>query len=142
MSDLSNLWLGIIAGATLIMALVQIGAIVAVLRMARQAQEIMTTVQQEIRPLSAKVMAIADEASRTASIASAQAQKIDKLVTDLSRRVDETSAVVQEAIITPAKEGMAVIAAVRAGFAALRGAADLRPRHGRHQEDEDPLFIG
>lgn len=139
---MNDLFLGIIAAATLIMALVQIGVIVAVLRMARQAQSVLTSVQQEIKPLSAKVMAIADEASRTASLASAQAQKLDRLVTDLTRRVDETSAVVQEAIVTPAREGMAVVAAIRAGLVALRGVGDLRPRHGRHAEDEDPLFIG
>lgn len=139
---MSDLFLGVIAAATLIMALVQIGAIVALLRVARQTQDVLATVQREIEPLSARVSAIADEASRTASLATAQMEKVDRLVSDLSRRVDETSAVVQEAIVTPAREGMAVIAAVRAGLAALRGAGDLRPRHGRHAEDEDPLFIG
>ena len=48
-------------------------------------------------------------------LATAQAQKIDRLVTDLTRRVDETSAVIQQAIITPAREGMAIIAALKAG---------------------------
>lgn len=139
---MSDLFLGVIAAATLIMALVQIGAIVALLRVARQAQDVLASVQQEIKPLTAKVTAIADEASRTATLATAQMQKVDRLVSDLSRRVDETSAIVQEAIVTPVREGMAVISAVRAGLAALRGVADLRPRQGRHAEDEDPLFIG
>ncbi len=139
---MSDLFLGVIAAATLIMALVQIGAVVALLRVARQTQDVLSSVQREIKPLSAKVSSIADEASRTAALATAQMQKVDRLVTDLSRRVDETTAIVQEAIVTPAREGMAVIAAVRAGLAALRGAAEMRPRHGRHAEDEDPLFIG
>jgi GTPase len=140
--DWSNLFLGVIAFATLLMAMIQVGVIVAALRMARQAQQVMTTVQQEVRPLIARVNAIADEVSRTATLASAQAEKVDRLVTDLSRRVEETAAVVQQAILTPAREGMAVVAAIKAGLGALRGYRDMRPRHGRHVDEEDPLFIG
>jgi hypothetical protein len=137
----SDVFLGVIAGATLIMALIQVGAIIAALRLARQAQQIMSSVQQEVRPLVAKAQALADEASRTVALATAQAQKVDRLVTDLSRRVEETASVVQEAIVTPAREGLAIVAAVRAGLGALRGLRELRPRHG-HGDDEDPLFIG
>lgn len=138
----SETFLAVIAAATLIMALIQIGAIVAAARIARQAQQTLTTVQQEIRPLIAKATAVADEASRTAALATAQAQKVDRLVTELSERVEYTSRVVQQAIITPAREGLAVMAALKATLGALRGFRDVRPRHGRHAEEEDPLFIG
>lgn len=141
MSGWSDLFLGTIAGATLIMALIQIGAVVVAARFARQAQQTLAAVHQEIRPLIAKVTAVADEASRTAALTSAQVQKIDRLVTDLSRRVDETATVIQQAIITPAREGLALMAAVKAGFAALRGIGDLR-RSPARSEEEDPLFIG
>lgn len=145
----SEVFLAVIALATLIMAVIQIGAIVAAARIARQAQQTLTTVQQDIRPLIsemgpliAKANAVADEASRTAALATAQAQKIDRLVTDLSERVDYTAAIVQEAVIRPAREGMALVAAVRATLGALGRARDLRPRHRRPAEEEDPLFIG
>ncbi len=141
-SEWSEVFLGVIAAATLIMAILQVAAIVAALRVARQAQQAMTSMQQEVRPLIARVTAIADEASRTATLASAQAQKIDRLVTDLSRRTEETAAILQQAIITPAREGMAIVAAIRAGLGALRGFRDLAPRHGRPVDEEDPLFIG
>jgi hypothetical protein len=137
----SDVFLGAIAVATLIMALIQIGAIIAAARLARQAQQVITSVQQEIRPLVAKAHAIADEASRTVAIATTQAQKLDRVVTDLSRRVEETAAVLQDAIVTPAREGMAIVAAIKAAFGTLRGLRDLRPRNG-HADDEDPLFIG
>ncbi|MEP6916471.1 MAG: hypothetical protein ABJC89_12530 [Acidobacteriota bacterium] len=140
-SGWSDVFLGGIAAATLIMALIQIGAIIAALRLARQAQLVITSVQQEVRPLVAKAHAIVDEASRTVAIASSQAQKLDRVVTDLSRRVEETAAVVQEAIVTPAREGIAIMAAIRAAFGSLRGFRDLRPRTG-HSDEEDPLFIG
>ena len=138
----SDVSLGVIAVATLVMALIQVGAIIAALRLARQAQQVIQSVQQDVRPLIARANAMADEASRTLALATAQAQKVDRLVTDLSRRVDETAGVVQEAIITPAREGLAIIAALKAGLGALRGLRELQPAHGRQAEDEDPLFIG
>jgi hypothetical protein len=137
----NDLFLGTIAAATLVMALTQIGVIVVTARLARQAQETLTSVRNDIRPLIAKASALADEASRAAGLASAQVQKIDRLVTDLSRRVDETATIVQQAIVTPAREGVALLAAVKAGLAALRGLGDLR-RSSSRSEEEDPLFIG
>ena len=141
-SGWADVFLGTIAVSTLVMAVVQVGLFVAALRMMRQAQQVASSVQQELRPLAAKVNAIADEASRTAALTTAQAEKIDLLVTDLARRVDETAAVVQQAIVTPAREGLAVVAALKAGLGVLRQGRDVRPRHGRHAEEEDPLFIG
>jgi hypothetical protein len=123
------------------MALIQVGAIVFAARLGRQVQQLMTTVQQDVRPLIARANAIAEEASKTATLATAQAQKIDRLVTDLSRRVDDTSTIVQQAIIGPAREGLALVAALKAGFAALRSMRDARSRAGG-VEDEDALFIG
>ena len=135
------MFLGVIAAATLLMAFVQVGAIVAILRVAKQAQRTITEVHRDVRPLLDKVTAVADEASRTATIATIQAQKIDRLLTDLAVRVDQTAGVLQQAIITPAREGLAVVAALKAGLAALRGFRE-RPRHGRAGDEEDPLFIG
>ena len=138
----SDVFLGVIAAATLVMALIQVGAIIAALRLARPAQQVIQSVQQDVRPLIARAHGIAEEASRTVALATAQAQKVDRLITDLSRRVDETAGVLQEAIITPAREGLALVAAVKAGLGALRGMRDRQHRHGRQTEDEDPLFIG
>ena len=141
MTDWSQAFLGVIAVATALMALVQIGTLVVLARVALQVRDVVSTLNQDIRPLIARVSAIADEAQKTATIAAAQAQKIDRLVTDLARRVDETSLVVQQAIIRPAREGMAIVAALKAGFGALKGFREMRGRHGG-VEDEDALFIG
>lgn len=141
MSDWDQVFLGVIAVATALMALVQIGAIVFLARVALQVRGLVTTVQQDIRPLIARANAIAEEASKTATLATAQAQKIDKLLTDLSRRVDETSAVIQQAIVTPAREGMAIVAAIKAGFGALTGLRGFRGRPAG-VDDDDALFIG
>jgi hypothetical protein len=140
-NDWSQLFLGIIALATLLMALMQIGAVVVLARVAAQVRDVTSTLQQDIRPLLVRAASIADEAQRTAVLATAQAQKIDRLVTDLTQRVDETSAVIQQAIITPAREGIALFSALKATLMALRGPRDFRSRHGAVDE-EDALFIG
>jgi hypothetical protein len=140
-NDWNQTFLGIIAAATALMALMQIGAIVVLARVATQVRDVVVMLEKDIRPLLMKASAIADEAQKTATLATAQAQKIDRLVTDLTRRVDETSSVIQQAIITPAREGLALFAALKAGLAALRGIRDLRPRPGT-VDDEDALFIG
>lgn len=138
----SDVFLGVIAAGTVVMALIQVGAVITALRLSRQAQQVLQSVHQEVRPLVARAQAIAEEASRTVALATTQAQKVDRLITDLSQRVDETAGVLQEAIITPAREGLAIVAAIKAGLGALRGLRDVRPRNGRHAEEEDPLFIG
>jgi len=140
-SDWNEVFLGVIALATLVMALIQVGAVLFAARLGRQMQQLVATVQQDIRPLIARANAVAEEASKTASIATAQAQKIDRLVTDLTRRVDETTVIVQQAIIAPAREGLALFAAIRAGLGALRSMRDARARSAG-VEDEDALFIG
>lgn len=155
MTDWSQLFLGIIAGATLVMAVLQVGAAIVAARVARQAQEALgkaqealstaqqavTSVREELRPLIARANTIADEASRTAALATAQAEKIDRVVTDLSRRAEQTAAIVQQAVVAPAREGLAILAAIKAGLSVLRAGQDWR-RGTSRSEEEDPLFIG
>ncbi|HWK12664.1 MAG TPA: hypothetical protein VNR64_21575 [Vicinamibacterales bacterium] len=141
MTGQADIFLALIALATVVMALIQVGAVIFAARLGRRVQQMMTTIQEEVRPLIARANSVAEDASKTAAIASAQAQKIDTLVTDLTRRVEETSVLVQQAVVTPARETLALVAGIKAGLAALRGLRDFRGRTGR-VEEEDPLFIG
>ena len=135
------IFLGIIAVATVVMALIQVGAAIALLRVAAQAQSTLSMVQRDVQPLIARANEVAGEASKTMTLATAQAEKVDRLVTDLTKRIDETSVVVQQAIVTPAREGMAIVSGIKAALGALRR-SDFRGRPGRHADEEDPLFIG
>ena len=115
MTDWNGVFLGVIAAATLVMALLQLGLIIVAAAAAKKAQQAVeqaqaalltaqqtiTSVHEEIRPLLAKANAIAEEASRTAALATAQAQKVDRVVTTLASRIDETSSLVQQAFVTP-----------------------------------------
>ena len=141
MNDWPAVFLGVIAVSTLIMAIIQIGAIIATLRIAREAQQALASMRQEVRPILARATSLAEEASRTVALATAQMQKVDRLMTDLAQRVDETSSVVQHAIVTPAREGRAIVAAIKAAIGVLSDIGH-HGRPARHSEDEDPLFIG
>jgi flagellar biosynthesis chaperone FliJ len=154
-TDWTLVFLGVIAAATLVMALVQIGLILMAAGAAKRAQQAVekaqvalataqqtiTSVHEEIRPLLARANAIVEEASKTAALATAQAQKVDRVVTTLAARIDETSSLVQQAFVTPARESLAIMAAIKATLGALRAGADWRRRNSR-SEEEDPLFIG
>ena len=54
-------------------------------------------------------------------LATQQVERVDVLFGDLSRRAEQTMAVVQQAIITPARESAALFSALRSTFAAIRG---------------------
>ena len=125
------------------MAVLQVGAVIGLARLARRVEGLADEVRAEIKPLVARAHGIAEDAQRAASLAAAQAERVDALVSDLTRRVEDTASVLQRAIVTPAREGMALIAGLKAGLALLRGdrSPEAAGRAGRFDE-EDALFIG
>ncbi len=140
MTTSAELFLGIIAAATLVMALMQVGAILVVGRAARRVDRLANQVETEIKPLMANLTEVSQNAVRASALAATQVERADRLFTDVSERVDETFTLVQAAIITPIREGRAIASAVRAGLRAFR---ELRAARRRaRSEDEDALFIG
>ena len=99
------------------------------------------SVQKDIRPLIAKANGIADEASRPRRSRPRRPRRSTAGDRPRAPRRRDLGRL-QQAIITPAREGMAIVAAIRAGLGALGGWRDLRPRHRRPADEEDPLFIG
>lgn len=134
-------FLGVIAVATLVMAVVQIGVIVAAGRVARRVERLADQVEREVKPLIGHLNTIGAEAARAASLAAAQVDRADRLFADVAVRVDQALNSVQASIGAPAREGRALISAFKAAFQAVR---DLR-HNGRSRqsrsEDEDALFI-
>jgi hypothetical protein len=139
-SDWNTVFLGVIAVATLLMALLQAGAVLGLLRTMKRVDALASELRGEVRPLIARARDVAEDAARAASLAAAQVERVDAMMADMSRRVDETATVLQRAIVGPAREGVAFLAALRAGFAALRGMRSA-PAASKFEE-EDALFIG
>ena len=139
MSIWSEVCLGVIAAATLAMAVVQVGVIVAAGRLARRVDRLADQFELELKPLFTNVNAIGRDASRAVALAAAQVERADQLFADLAAKVEQTATMIQSNIVAPAREGRALMAALRATLAALRGAR-TRARQGRG-DDEDALFI-
>jgi hypothetical protein len=73
------------------------------------------------------------------ALAAAQVERADQLFADLVVKIDQTVSTVQANLIAPAREGRALLAALRAAIGAIRTARD-RVRQSR-ADDEDALFI-
>ena len=139
MNGRTELFLGIIAFSTLATALVQVGVIVAAGLLVRRINRLVNQIEQELKPLFTHLNAIGRDASRAASLAVAQVERVDRLLGDVSQKIEQTLNTVQATIVAPAREGLAVLSALRAAMEAIR---DRRGRaRQRGGDDEDALFI-
>ena len=136
-----DVFLGIIALATLSIAVTQIVVIVAAGRAARRLSQIADQFERDVKPLFAHLNAIGRDAARAAQLATAQVERADKLFGDVAVRVEQTLNTVQSSIGGPAREARALLSAFRAAFRAVRELRrNGRGRRGR-SDDEDVLFI-
>jgi CHASE3 domain sensor protein len=138
-SDRAEIFLGVIAVATLATAIVQIGVLVAAGLLARRLQRVVERAEREMKPIFEHLNSIGRDASRAASLASAQVERADRLFADLAQRLEQTLDAIQTAVATPMREGAAMMSAFRAVLHALRDARTRRPRS--RAEDEDALFV-
>ena len=140
MSESSTLFLGLIAVSVTVMAMLQLGAVIALARYAKRVMAVTDDLQREIKPLIGRLNAIADEAHRATLMAGRQVDRVDHLVTDLTRRIAETSASLQATITGPVRQGTALIAGLRAVLAAF--ATSKRDTRFERDEEEDAMFVG
>jgi hypothetical protein len=139
-SGWTDVFLGVIAAATLITAILQVGVLVAAGRLVMQLMRLVNRIEHEVKPIFAHLDSIGRDAARAASLAAAQVERADGLFADLAQRVETTMDTVQTAVGMPAREGAAILAGFRAAFSTLRAMRSNRPRRARG-EDEDALFI-
>lgn len=135
-----DVFLGVIAVATLAIAVAQIGMIIAAGMMARRVGRVVEQIERDVKPLFGHLNAIGNDASRAVALATAQVERADKLFADLAVRVDQTLNVVQSSLSTPAREGRAMMSAFKAALQVLRDLRSSRSRQGRG-DDDDALFI-
>jgi ABC-type transporter Mla subunit MlaD len=135
--------LAVIALSTFVMAAIQVGALIYGARLARRLETLIGRVERDIQPIIDRLTTVSDEAARMSALATAQVERVDQLFSDLARRAEQTMAVVQQAIVTPAREGAALFAALRSTFAAIRGLrGNGRGSPAQGIEEDDALFIG
>ena len=135
-----DVFLGVIAVATLAIAIAQIGVIIAAGLMARRVARMVEQFERDVKPLFGHLNAIGSDASRAVALATAQVERADRLFSDVAVRVEQTLNAVQTSIGGPARDGRAMMAAFRAAFQVIRDVRTARTRQKR-SDDEDALFI-
>ena len=117
---MTDLFLGIIALAVLVMAAIQVAAIVFAMRAARRVGEAVTRLEHDVRPIVANLQTMSSEAARVSAMAAAQVQRAERLI----------------------GEGLGVIQGIVAGLAPFRQAGAGSAKQPAAAEEDDPLFIG
>ena len=140
---MNTAFLGLIAVATVVMAVVQVLLIIVAIRLAKRVDVMSSQVQRELGPLVERLTRVADNLQQASGLATVQVERLDRLFAGASRRADDTMSLVHGAVVGPIREGLAVVAAVRGVLAALRSFRGTRAARAASKfDDEDPLFIG
>lgn len=143
---MTDVWLGIIALAVVVMAAIQVGAIVLGLRLARRVNQLTTEIERDVKPLIKNLTDMTAEASRAVALATAQVERADRLFGDLAQSAERTMAIVSQLVGGPAKNGVALFSAARAAYSAFRDLRDASRRRQAYRstapDDEESLFIG
>jgi hypothetical protein len=135
-----QVFLGVIAIATLTTAIVQVGVLIAAGRLARRVERLVDQIERELQPAFGHINAIGRDASRAVALATAQIERADALITDVVQRVEEIVATVQQTVAGPARQGRAILNALKAVFEVI-SEARRRSRSRQRSEDDDVLFI-
>lgn len=143
---MTDVWLGIIALAVVVMAAIQVGAIVLGLRLARRVNQLTTEIERDVKPLIKNLTDMTAEASRAVALATAQVERADRLFGDLAQSAERTMAIVSQLVGGPARNGVALFSAARAAYSAFRDLRDASRRRQAYRstapDDEESLFIG
>lgn len=141
---MTDVWLAVMAISLATMAAIQIGLILVGLKVARQMNATVEELRREVKPLVDKLHRVADDASRATTLAVAQVERVDALLSTTATRVDEAVGILSNAVGGPIRQGYAAVTAFRAVFEAFRAwqtRSETRKR-GRTREEEDALFVG
>jgi hypothetical protein len=139
-STWSVVFLGIIAAATLAMAIAQVGVLVAAGRLSRRFGRFVDEFERDVKPILGQLNAMTRDASKAAALAVIQVERLDQMWNEVGTKVDQTLSSVLSVILGPARQGRALLLGFQAVMAALRHFRG----HGSHpngKEEEDGLFI-
>jgi hypothetical protein len=137
----TNVLLGIIAVAVLVMAAIQVAAIVFAVSAARRIGQVADRLEQNLSPVVSNLQTITSEAARMSTLAAAQVERADRIFAELSRRVEQIMAAVP-ALLGPAGKGFAFLNGIKAALAAIHELRRSSRRGAAHPDEEDALFIG
>ncbi|HEY3158787.1 MAG TPA: hypothetical protein VGJ78_07485 [Vicinamibacterales bacterium] len=138
---MTNVFLGIIAVAVLVMAVIQVAAIVFAMSAAKRIGQAADRFERDLRPVMSNLQAITAEAARATSLATAQMERADRMFAELSRRAEQVVAGMPS-LLGSAGRGWAFLNGIKAALAAIQELRRSSRRGAAHPDEEDALFIG
>lgn len=139
---MSNVLLGIIALSVMVMAILQVVAVIMAARAVKGVGEAVSRLDADVRPIVANMQQITSDAARATALAAAQVERIDRVMGDVSRHVEQTAKAIP-LLIESARDGFTVLGGLKAvvnAFRDMRRAKDQKPTSS--VDEEDALFIG
>jgi hypothetical protein len=113
--------------------------LVAASRLARRVERLIDHVEHEAKPIFGHLNAIGRDASRAASLATAQVERVDRLVGAVAERLEDLLHTLQSVMGRPARDGAALIAGFKAAMSIVR---EVRAGRARARTDEEEaMFI-
>jgi hypothetical protein len=117
---MSDVYLGAIAAATVLMALVQIGVLVAGIIAVKRMREALVRFEDSTRPMLAHVDDLVVDATESIAAVRAQLDRVEQQAVHVLTRTDEAVQQVRRYLVAPARQGIALAAGARALVGGLR----------------------
>jgi len=117
---MSEVFLGMIAVATLVMALIQVCLVVAGIIAVKRMQETLLRFEDAVKPVLAHVDDLVLDATTSVAAVRVQIDRVEQQAVQVLKRTDQAVKHVHDYLVAPAREGMALAAGARALFGAFR----------------------
>ena len=120
MTPNDHVFLAILAISTLILAVVQAAVVIAGFVLARRFTDAVSKMEKATLPLLSRLDAIAVEGLNTLESVRDQLGRVERATSDVMSRIDQTAQRVQSYVLTPARQGVALLAGARAVMQVFR----------------------
>jgi len=147
MDTVGVVFLGLIALSSLIQGALLVMLARGGLRLSRRIQELQSRMETEIKPILDDVSAVSANVSQISDLAAVQAQRIQTLVADTTRKIEETREEIRGVLAHPAAalgDVLAFLKGIRRGLEVYRqlGGFDAQSKGAaRRYADDEHLFI-
>lgn len=138
---MSNALLGIIALSVFVMATLQVAAVIIAARAVRRMADAVSRLDADVRPIVSNLQQITSDAARATSLAAAQVERIDRVMGDVSKHVEQTAKAIP-LLIESARDGFTVLGGLKAVVNAFREMRRTKEQKPSSVDEEDALFIG
>ena len=117
---MTEVFLGVIAVATLVMALIQLGLVVGGIIAVKRVNEMLTRVEASAKPVLAHVDELIVDTKASLAAARSQVDRVERQTLHVLTRTEQAVQRVEGYLVAPAREGIALVAGARALLSAFR----------------------